>query len=413
MKYPLTAAVLLAVAQSPAQSQSPVQAQSPAQARADPILIDSEQAEAKEAAAYFSRGDVVDALPLYEHLAGLLPQNAFIAERYAFCLMSRFENLPPGPPKKAAFEQTRAAMEKARALGDHSAFLQVIIDRVKAGPDAGGNRNGTMATAEAAFAKGDFDAALAGYTSVAAQDPSSYEARLFAGDIYFRKHDAEHAAEWFEKAIGVDPNRETAYRYWGDALLNDGKYEEALPKFVDAVVAEPYQSRTWNGLAQWAGRAGATVSAPAIKLPKAPQPQNQADGKSGVAVSVDPESLKNPNSGAAWLTYSLTRALWRNEKFAKAYPQEKDYRHSLAEEVDALTATLTMLDSLKVADDALDPSLRALAQLRRDNLIEAFVLLNAADSGIARDYAAYRAEHREKLRDYVEHHLVHRSTGKP
>jgi hypothetical protein len=67
-----------------------------------------------------------------------------------------------------------------------------------------------------------------------------------------------------------------------------------------------------------------------------------------------------------------------------------------------------VLDSLKVADDALDPSLRALAQLRQDSLIEAFVLLNAADGGIARDYAAYRAEHRAKLRDYVENYLVHR-----
>jgi tetratricopeptide (TPR) repeat protein len=398
MRYPLAAAVLLTVAQ----------AQSPAEPQADPIVIDSEQAEAREADAYFSRGDMVAALPLYEHLAELLPKNAFFAERHAFCLMSRLDNLPHGPAKNVAFQQTKSAVEKARSLGDHSAFLQVIIDRVNAGPEPGGNRNEAMAGAEAAFAKGDLDAALAGYASIAAQDPSSYDARLFAGDIYFRKHDVAHAAEWFQKAIVVDPNRETAYRYWGDALVNDGKVEEALPKFIDAVVAEPYQSRTWNGLAQWAGRAGATVSAPSIKLPREPEPQRQANGKSAVAITVDPESLKNPHSGAAWLAYSATRALWRDDKFAKTYPHEKDYRHSLAEEVDALAATLMVLDSLKVADDALDPSLRALAQLRQDNLIEAFVLLNAADSGIARDYAAYRAEHRAKLHDYVEHYLVHR-----
>jgi len=389
MKYPLAAAVLLAIAQ----------AEPRAEPHADSILIDSEQAEAREADAYFSRGDMVDALPLYEHLAAMLPKNAFLAERYAFCLMSRLDNLPHGPAKNVAFQQTKAAVEKAQSLGDHSAFLQVIIDRVNAGPEPGGNRSGAMAAAEAAFAKGDLDAALAGYASIAAQDPSSYDARLFA---------VAHAAEWFQKAIGVDPDRETAYRYWGDALVNDDKVEEALPKFIDAVVAEPYQSRTWNGLAQWAGRAGATVSAPTIKLPKAPEQQKQNNGKTAVAITVDPESLRNPNSGAAWLAYAATRALWRGEKFAETFPHERDYRHSLAEEVDALTATLMVLDSLKVADDALDPSLRALAQLRQDSLIEAFVLLNAADGGIARDYAAYRAEHRAKLRDYVEHYLVHR-----
>src|SRR5437879_8137856 len=46
------------------------------------------------------------------------------------------------------------------------------------------------------------------------------------------------------KAIAIDANRETAYRYWGDALDAQGKTNLARDKFVEAIVAEPDRKST-------------------------------------------------------------------------------------------------------------------------------------------------------------------------
>jgi hypothetical protein len=39
-------------------------------------------------------------------------------------------------------------------------------------------------------------------------------------------------------------------------------------------------------------------------------------------------------------------------------------------------------------------------------MIEAYVLLNAADEGIAQDYPGYREKHREKLEQYLSEFVV-------
>ena len=57
------------------------------------------------------------------------------------------------------------------------------------------------------------------------------------------------------KAIAIDENRETAFRYWGDGLMRRGKHQ-ARDKFVDAIVAEPYGRRAYVGLTQWGSRQG-------------------------------------------------------------------------------------------------------------------------------------------------------------
>src|SRR6185503_10491864 len=91
---------------------------------------------------------------------------------------------------------------------------------------------------EQAFMRGDMDKAIAAYRRALAADPHLYDAALYAGDAEFKKAmnstDAPFRSEhfdasgvWFAKAIAIDPNRETAYRYWGDALDAQGKTNEA------------------------------------------------------------------------------------------------------------------------------------------------------------------------------------------
>jgi tetratricopeptide (TPR) repeat protein len=352
--------------------------------------------------AYFNQGQMFDALPLYEELLANEPKNAFYAGRLAYCLLSKFETLPTGKERSATIARAKSVATRAKALGDNSNLTQLVLDRVR-DPNVMNNvMDAKLHAAEQSFARGDLDAALAAYREIAAADPKAYDAHLFAGDVYFRKRDYAQAGEWFQKAIQIDPNRETAYRYWGDALVAADDNEAALSKFVEGVVAEPYNRNAWVGLSQWAQRNASTLAPPKIPVPAAPV------GKDGKSINIDADALKNPDAGAAWLVYSMNRASWLEKQFRENYPGEKKYRHSLAEEALSLKLAATMLDG-KSTDD---PALRTLLDLDKDGMIEAYVLLSAPDDGIAQDYAAYREGNREVLRAYMKKHVVKRNPAK-
>ena len=85
-------------------------------------------------------------------------------------------------------------------------------------------------------------------------DPKNYDATVYVGDVYFSERAYNSAAEWFAKAIKLDPDKETAYRYWGDALGESGKNDEAREKYINAVIAEPYIRPPWTALRRWTDR---------------------------------------------------------------------------------------------------------------------------------------------------------------
>ncbi len=61
---------------------------------------------------------------------------------------------------------------------------------------------------------------------------------------------------------------------------------------------------------------------------------------------MDPAALddKEGTGRAAWLNYSITRAAWRQALFAKKYPNETQYRHTLEEETAALSSVADAVD---------------------------------------------------------------------
>lgn len=361
--------------------------------------------ETAQASLYWQLGNLTAALPLYERLAKQTPKSALFAERFAYCLLTQSSLQPPGKQRMATRARAKQEAERAKALGDTSPLLQTVFEWL-ADPDTVKNRmEARMAAAEAAFTKGDLDTALAAYQDIAATDPTSYDARLFAGDVYFLKGDTRQAGEWFQKAIDLSPNRETAYRYWGDALAKAGQSEEALAKFVDAVVAEPYSRSAWLGLGQWAQRTGMVIKPPHIEVPPAPT----LKGKKNVSIAMTEDSLKNPAAASAWLAYSARRVGWLTGDFAKTFPNDKKYRHSLAEECDALRTAVHFLEDAKPSEGDLDANLRTLLALGKAGMFEPYVLLHAADEGIAQDYDAYRNEHREVLQTYIKEHVLQRA----
>ena len=108
----------------------------------------------------------------------------------------------------------------------------------------------------------------------------------------------------------------------------------------------------------------------------------------------------------AWLSYGIARSSWRKEKFAKSFPNEKVYRYSLAEEVDALRSVISMASTDKRTKN-LSPSLARLKKLDEAGLLEAYILM-ARPEGIAQDHPEYLKQNRDKLRRYVMEYVVKR-----
>jgi tetratricopeptide (TPR) repeat protein len=236
-------------------------------------------------------------------------------------------------------------------------------------------------------------------------DPNLYEAALFTGDVYFKAADQVKAGEWFARAVAINPDRETAYRYWGDALMKQGHVTEAGEKFVEAYIAEPYSRLSRAGFLNWGEKAHIALAHPRVELP-ANVTQKQAGQ---TTLTLDPNVFKKDDksgSAAAWMTYGLIRASWPGTEFAKEYPNEKIYRHSLKEEVAAFRGALKVLDEKKGTDANLDPSLQVIRKLDKEGLLEAFILLALPDAGIANDFAAYRKTNAENLRRYVKQYVL-------
>jgi tetratricopeptide (TPR) repeat protein len=365
---------------------------------------DAITAEAIKADQYYQASNVVDATPLYEELTKRDPTNAVFAERLAFCLAAQYQVLPDGEAKKALYQRAKTEMERARALGDDSSLIHTIAEQLAtyAGTSGVPDNEATerMREAEAAFTRGDLDAALTKYQAIAEADPKSYEARLFAGDVFFRKGQLDQAAEWYGKAVAVDPDRETAYRYWADALVQTGDHEGALTKLLEAIIAEPYTPRPWDGLQAWARRHHAKLARPSVALSTGATITSEKANT--LTIHLDPKA-KAGDISADGMIYATTRGLWRSEIFAKRFPAEKQYRHSLPEEAEALKMVLVTAEPAVIERRYHD-----LAQLDKDGMIEAYVLLSAPDEGISKDYAGYRAEHRELLQSYLRKYVVKR-----
>jgi tetratricopeptide (TPR) repeat protein len=385
----------------------------------------------QQANALFVAGKQLDALPLYEDLCRQDPTVALFAERHAAALMVK-QSTPGLDSKESlnAFIQEYNELHRAQALGDNSALVRTLLitaEKTFLGSvitgvplTVGYTYRGTpavqatMGQASSAFAAGKFDDAARLYIAAAGQDPALYIAALYAGDSFFRNKDYANGGVWFAKAIAIDPDRETAYRYWGDALYKAGDSAGAREKIVQAYVAEPYSIATWAELYQWAMANKFTLAAPQARRPEF----YMLDGK----VDFDPRVLPDSGDGrASWLIYQQVRVSHGAPTLMQNVPpgggtmangdlQASGYIHTLAEEMQALTAMLSdvkqKLAAGTVTQERLDPGIKLLLRLQRDDMLECFVLLNAYDKGLLHDYPKYRAAHRDRLIAYVNQYLL-------
>ncbi len=346
------------------------------------------QTKRQRAFLLFDDNKLVEALPLLEELATENPKDGQVMLKLGFCRLVQSNTLTDPEARKKGRARAREALETAQRLGVQDSLLTAALASLA--PDGGEETKfsevpaaeAAMRRAEADFSAGRYPEARAGYQKALELDPRLYEAAVFLGQCYRLEGNASGAEEWCARAVAIDPTRETAYRYWGTSLLAQGKSSEALDKFIQAYLSEPYGRLSRNGLIDYARKNGLKLSHPKVTIP----------------TEVEGDTIKiTPDAGPAWLAYALAHTEWKASKWAEKHPGTA-YRPSVEEEADAIR---TALQVARESNIPLDPTLTTLQKLDQKGLLEAYILLGMPGEGIVDDYAAYAAAHRDLLERYV------------
>ena len=385
------------------------------------------KSDRERAEALLSQGKNTEALPLLERAAADAPTDARLMYSLGYTRSVAAMAIKDPAAQRRARIKARIELTRAKELGYRSTLLDVTLRDL---PPDGANPprfsdnpvvEEAMNAGEAAFARGEFAEARKGYQRALDLDPKQYFAALFIGDMFFKEGYAKprgdekialfnQSGEWFARAIKINPTIETAYRYWGSALMDSGKMDEALEKVVEAYITMPYQQLSPQGLLRWASmNKMEQPKHPLINVPTGVE--RKSNGDMNITLDMKMMDDKKKDGTNHWFFYGLSRAAYQSASFAKNHPNEKTYRHTLREEVEALrmVADAVNEDVKKKKIKKLDPSLATLVKLHNDGLLEAYILLARPDEGIAQDHADYLKANPDKLRRYVRQYVMGRS----
>jgi tetratricopeptide (TPR) repeat protein len=366
----------------------------------------SYQTERQKAAELFNQGKRLEALPLLEQLVEANFRDDEMLVDMAASLVDHAATLIDREASGEERLRARGLLERARDLGNTSSLSRNLLQLLQHVTEGGDIRfsddpqvDAALRAGEAAFGQRDFDDAIKDYGKALELQPENYSAALFLGNAYDRKDEADTAAAWYERAIQLDPNVETAYRYYADMLARQHNMAKARVMLIHAAVAEPYNRVVWRELHAWATLNGTQINFVYVGIPPL-QRAPEVDGR------------QRDDLSAAWDAYYAVRDQWQNGgEFKKRFPEDKQYRHSLPEESEALTAAVKVLDRLeagrknaRLVDS--NTGLVLLLKLYQAGLIEPYVLFSLGDLGIARDYIAYRVRNRERLEEYMDKFVV-------
>ena len=386
-----------------------------------------------------------EAVPYLERLVKADPNDADLRFLYGFSLLIKSKDIANKNEARQMQIQARNELVKAKQLGFKGAELDKIIASLPKGSNDSDSSNTVIGSStnnsasfssnkdaqeymekgEAFFTRGEYDKAFEMYEKALKKDPNLYEAALFSGDAFFKmgddflkennpskqKESYDKAETWYQKAMIINPNRETAYRYSATPLMRLKQYDKARDRYIEAYITEPYNERALGGLKAWAEVTGTEIGHPIIEIPA--DVSSTGNGNTRITLG----GGDNTDDGSfAWTAYALSRASWQSgkdglsEKFKNAYPNEKTYRRSLAEEFDALKTTVVVLKERMNSQDnpvkKLNSQLATLVKLYDDGMLESYVLLAMKDEGIARDQSNYIKQNREKMRQYVIKYVV-------
>ena len=97
-------------------------------------------------------------------------------------------------------------------------------------------------------------------------------------------------------------------------LLKNGEIEKSRMRFIQGVVAEPYNPITWRALQGWA-----TTNKVQLQRVHVDTPNNVSQtGEKNITITVDPKA--SDETSTLWLSYGLAKVKWRGDEFKKHFP---------------------------------------------------------------------------------------------
>ncbi|NOT49312.1 MAG: tetratricopeptide repeat protein [Acidobacteria bacterium] len=361
------------------------------------------QATAK-AMALIEQQRFAEAVPHLEVVVKAIPDDGRIRFLYGWSLLTKSKQVNNTEEAKQLSAKALEQLKEAKKLGLKDPALDSLLAVISGEPAADSDgpayslnaeAEKTMHQAEGLFAQSKYEEAAKLFEKVLTLDPKVYQAAVSGGDCFVQKGDWATAEKWYQRAITIDPNRETAYRYSATPFMKQKKYDQARERYIEAYIVEPYNRMSSRGIDQWSEITGKELTHPAVNVPEF---IFDAKGKAAPKSAIDP---KDPDA-SPWLAYFAARESWKNEKFAKVFPKEKEYRHSLAEEADSLRAAVKAAQTGKSSSKHFE----TLSQLDKEGLLEAYILLARANEGIAEDHPEYLKNNRPKLRQYVANYVI-------
>ena len=300
--------------------------------------------------------------------------------------------------------QAHAELMRAHELGDNSELCQALLSAV---PEDGSEVrhpnqkevNAALARGDAAIESLDRDGATREYSLAVELSPDNYFTPVGIGLKYARLKQWEEGGKWYALSLRISPDNGTAYGNWVVALTEAGEMKEAREKLVQGLLISDgtYINLPLN---RW-------LNANHLKLKKIniKVPDEYPIGKTGTMIVVDPAWLGKNDGGDAWLMYPRARRLWKKH-FDESYIT--GYRHSLAEEVDALSQVVAAFNESLAKGNVKepDPALMLLSHFQREGLLEAFVLLVQGDKEVSSELYRYQTQHRDKLMEFADKYII-------
>jgi len=195
-------------------------------------------------------GKVNDALKLYRSAAEA--DGSASSALSAIAMLFQRASTQTAPDKVATYREQAAAHAQAALKIDARDPVAMEVLRRLADESPIPERRTTPALAkaiaegEALFHERKYAQALLKYEAAAALDPADPEPVLLIGDCYFMQNDMVHAEEKFRQVVTMDPLSGSGWRFLFDALIKQGKFQDAWAAAVSGVAAMPSAKPSWE-----------------------------------------------------------------------------------------------------------------------------------------------------------------------
>lgn len=369
-----------------------------------PTDVTSADTDRQEAMRLYKEHKLAEAAEWWQKVVVKYPDDMDAHEALGASLLNRADLQSDGSKKQSDRLVARAELVRAQELGDKSDLCRALLSTI---PEDGReirflNYQKLLTIVPIGQPPTQRGLEIAGeYAFATEHEDFNYLIAERIGLDYAQLKLWNKAEEWYARALQMKPDEQSVYGNWVETFVSAGKMKEAREKLIQGLLIS---DGTYINvpLAMWLRANHLELKKINIKVP-----HEYPTGKTGTMIVVDPAWLGKNDGRDAWLMYPRTRRLWKNEKYFNEFHMT-GYRHSMAEEVDALSQVVAAFnESLakgKVKEP--DPALVLLSRFHAGGLLEAFIFLVERDEDVSIEYYRYLANHRDKLMEFADKYIV-------